>query len=80
MINRLDVHLGMVSRPGTTVWGEVLDLKEIDVRIQLSLIQVEAMKIGDELEVFKDKTNQSYGIGKIVFIGLQATNDKIPGC
>ncbi len=80
VINRLDVHPGMVSRPGTTVWGEILDLREIDVRVQLSLAQVEMIKIGDEAEVLKDKSNQIYGTGKVVFIGLQASadNGKIP--
>ncbi len=80
VINRLDVHPGMVSRPGTTVWGEILDLREIDVRIQLSLAQVEIVKNGDEVEVLKDKSNQIYRTGKVVFIGLQANadNGKIP--
>ena len=35
-INWLDVYLGTVSRPGTTLWGELLDLSEMDARCDLS--------------------------------------------
>ena len=31
----------MVSRPGTTVWGEILDLSEIDVRCELTAEQAD---------------------------------------
>src|SRR5207249_1950816 len=32
VIASLNVVPGQVSRPGTTVWGQILDLREIDVR------------------------------------------------
>src|SRR5207245_6946128 len=51
IVNRLEVHPGMVSRPGTTNWGEVLDIKEMDVRCQLTLGQADLGKTGDEVEV-----------------------------
>ena len=30
VVSWLDVHPGTVSRPGTTVWGEILDLSELE--------------------------------------------------
>jgi RND family efflux transporter MFP subunit len=35
LVSSLDVYPGTVSRPGTTVWGEILDLGEIDVRCEV---------------------------------------------
>ena len=35
---------GMVSRPGTSTWGEILDLSEIEVRCELTLDQVERVQ------------------------------------
>ena len=32
---RRSCRVGVVSRPDTTVWGEVLDLSEIDVRCEV---------------------------------------------
>ncbi len=72
VVNRLQVHPGMVSRPGTTVWGEVLDIREIDVRCQLTLAQADMCKLGDEVEVRTDNAATSHGTGKLVFVGLEA--------
>src|SRR5262249_32249527 len=46
VVSWLDVHLGMVSRPGTTVWGEILDLSEIDVRCEVTPDQADQVAIG----------------------------------
>lgn len=35
-MNWLDVYLGAVSRPGTTLWGERIDLSEMDARCDLT--------------------------------------------
>ncbi len=35
IVSRLDVCPGVVARPGTTVWGEIVDLRELDVRCEL---------------------------------------------
>jgi RND family efflux transporter MFP subunit len=80
IVNRLEVHPGMVSRPGTTDWGEVLDLKEMDVRCLLTVGQAELVNIGDEVEVLTADVAKSHGASRVVFIGLAANGDggKIP--
>lgn len=87
IVNRLDVYRGMVSRPGTTIWGEILDLSEIDVACQLSMSQVEKLEagqkskvltehgmryFGQEAEVLHKETAAKLGAGVVVFIGLEA--------
>jgi RND family efflux transporter MFP subunit len=72
IVNRIDCYPGMVSRPGTTVWGEILDLSELDVVCQLALSQVERAKVGQTGEVLALDGKTAIGAGKIVFIGLQA--------
>ena len=90
IVNRLDVYLGMVSRPGTTIWGEILDLSEIDVACQLSVVQVEKLEagqksktltehgmryFGQEADVLHKETAAKLGTGVVVFIGLEADKD-----
>jgi RND family efflux transporter MFP subunit len=77
VVNQLDVYLGTVSRPGTTVWGEILDLSEIDVRCDLSPEQVGQLAIGQRSEVRTHGSNSLLGTGQVVFIGLSA--DKSTG-
>jgi RND family efflux transporter MFP subunit len=87
IVNRLDVHRGAVDRPGTTVWGEILNLSEIDVQCQLTLSQVEKLEAngkskqlnengmryyGQEAEVLHNSTQEKYGTGIVVFVGLKA--------
>jgi RND family efflux transporter MFP subunit len=72
VVNRLDVYVGMVSRPGTTIWGEILDLSEIDVRCELSPDQAAQVSIGQSAEVRTVKDKAVLGVGKVVFVGLAA--------
>jgi RND family efflux transporter MFP subunit len=72
IVNRLDVYRGTVSRPGTTVWGEILDLSEIDVRCDLAPEQLDPLAVGQSALV---RTNGAKGFsanGQVVFIGLSA--------
>jgi biotin carboxyl carrier protein len=46
VVSWLDVSPGMVSRPGTTLWGEILDLREIDVRCELTIEQADRISVG----------------------------------
>ena len=77
VVNGLNVHVGMVSRPGTTIWGEVMDLREIDVRCELSPEQADLVAIGQAAEVRSMKNKELFGVGKVAFVGLTA--DKTSG-
>jgi RND family efflux transporter MFP subunit len=65
VVNWLNVNVGTVSRPGTTVWGEVLDLSEIDVRCELPAADADRVTVGQAAEV-------EGTAGKVVFVGLEA--------
>lgn len=71
IVNRIDCYPGMVSRPGTTIWGEILDLRELDVVCQLTLTQCDRIKVGEAVDVFSLDGKKKIGEGKIVFVGLQ---------
>jgi RND family efflux transporter MFP subunit len=78
IVNRLDVRLGMVSRPGTTEWGEILDLREIDVRLDIPIGQIDKVKVGDQVKVMSSDLKTSHGAGRIVFLGLIAKSGQVP--
>jgi RND family efflux transporter MFP subunit len=80
VVNRLEVHPGMVSRPGTTVWGEILDIRELNVRCQLTSGQADSVKVGDTVEVLTADLLTTHGTGRVIFIGLSANAEtgKIP--
>jgi RND family efflux transporter MFP subunit len=77
VINALNVNVGMVSRPGTSVWGEIIDLSEIDVRCDLTSDQVDRIGVGQTVEVRSVKAGETFDGGKVVFIGFAA--DKTTG-
>jgi multidrug efflux pump subunit AcrA (membrane-fusion protein) len=72
-----DVSPGMVSRPGTSVWGEILDLSEIDVRCELTVDQADRVSVGQPAEVRSSEGNMGSGTGRVVVVGLTA--DKTTG-
>jgi len=72
VITRLDVNVGMVSRPGTTSWGEILDLREIDVRCDLTPRQVEQLAVGQKAEITIPGDPDRRWQGAISSIGLSA--------
>jgi multidrug resistance efflux pump len=51
IVSRLEVYPGLVSRPGTAIWGEIVDLHELDVRCELTPEQADEVKLGREVEV-----------------------------
>jgi len=71
VICRLEVHPGTVSRPGTTIWGEIMDLSEIDVRCELSPEQAERVTVGQSAAVQIPRKDQ-WENGRVVFVGLSA--------
>jgi RND family efflux transporter MFP subunit len=72
VVSWLNVNLGMVSRPGTTVWGEILDLRELDVRCELTLAQVERVTVGLAAEVRRKSHQELFGTGRVAFVGIEA--------
>jgi RND family efflux transporter MFP subunit len=76
----LDVARGTVSRPGTTVWGEIMDLSEIDVRCDLTPAQADRVAVGQAAEVRKDGGSNEPWAGKVVLVGIAAdeASEKVP--
>jgi multidrug efflux pump subunit AcrA (membrane-fusion protein) len=72
VVSSLDVHLGMVSRPGTTDWGEILDLSVIDVRCEVSPEVADTLRTGQTAEVRANGRSTGGSSGKIAFIGIAA--------
>ena len=68
----LDVSPGTVTWPGTLIWGEIVDLRELDVRCELSPVQAEQVAVGQSAEVRLDGKAEAAGTGKVVFVGKVA--------
>jgi multidrug resistance efflux pump len=73
VVSWLDVHLGTVSRPGTSVWGEILDPKELDARCDLAQEQADRVRVGQAAEVRREGAPpESYLPGRVVSVGVAA--------
>jgi membrane fusion protein (multidrug efflux system) len=73
VVSGLDVHPGLVSRPGTSVWGEIVDLREIDVQCELTPRQADDdVALGQPVEVRLPETDRPLPTGRLVFIGSVA--------
>jgi RND family efflux transporter MFP subunit len=77
VVNRLDVCVGTVSRPGTVVWGEILDLAEVDVRCEVPPAFAADLSLGQPAEIRSVKDKVLLGVGKVTFVGFSA--DKTSG-
>ena len=77
----LEVHPGMVSRPGTSVWGEIMDLSEVDVRSNVTVEQADTIKVGQVVEISRPlKKKGPVLIGKISMVGMTVdpSNGTVP--
>jgi multidrug resistance efflux pump len=72
VIGRLDVSPGTVSRPGTSVWGEILDLREIDVRCEVTSAQADRLALGQPAEVSLPGSSARDWGGRIICVGNAA--------
>jgi RND family efflux transporter MFP subunit len=72
VITWLAVVPGTVSRPGTTVWGEILDLSEIDVVCELNAEQADRISLGQAVEVRREGQQQPRWAGEVVFVAPAA--------
>jgi HlyD family secretion protein len=71
VVSWLDVHPGTVSRPGTSVWGEILDLSEIDVQCDLSPGQAGRVRLGEGAVVRQGEGAEAMR-GRVAFVGVAA--------
>jgi HlyD family secretion protein len=72
IVSWLDVNLGTVARPGTTVWGEILDLSEIDVRCEVPPDVAGRLSPGETAEVLVRDERGTRLTGKIAVVGIAA--------
>jgi multidrug resistance efflux pump len=79
IVTSLDVVPGTVSRPGTTVWGEILDLSIIDVRCDVTPDQADQIAQGQQAEVMREGRSEVMK-GHVVNVGIAADRQtgKIP--
>jgi membrane fusion protein (multidrug efflux system) len=75
VVSRLDVNLGTVSLPGRAVWGEILDLSEIDVRCDLAPDQADAVAVGQTVAVSREGYADERWHGQVAFVGVAADPD-----
>ena len=68
----LDVSPGTVTWPGTLIWGEIVDLRELDVRCELTPVQAEQVIAGQSAEVHLYGQVEAAITGKIVSVGKVA--------
>ena len=68
----LDVSPGTVTWPGTLIWGEIVDLRELDVRCDLSQAQAEQVTVGQSAEIRFDGKADAAATGKVVSVGKLA--------
>jgi multidrug efflux pump subunit AcrA (membrane-fusion protein) len=71
-MTRLEVAPGTVSRPGTSVWGEILDLSEIDVQCDLTPRQAGRVRLSDRAVVRQGEDPEARWEGRVVFVGIAA--------
>lgn len=67
----LHVRPGDIVRPGTAVWGVVLDLSEIDVRCLVTPAQARGLEVGQSAEIAAED-GTALGRGRVAMIGAAA--------
>lgn len=79
VVSWLDVCPGVVARPGTTVWGEIVDLRELDVRCELTPAEADHVSVGQKVEI-RSAGQSEVATGEIRFIGpvADAKTGRIP--
>jgi multidrug resistance efflux pump len=75
VVSRLDVTPGAVPWPGRTVWGEILDLTEVDVRCELTPDQADAVAVGQTVAVNPEGRAAGPWYGQVVSVGVSADPD-----
>ncbi len=69
----LDVSLGTVKPwPGAMIWGGIVDLRELDIRCEVSPAQADQVAVGQSAEVWFDGKEAVAATGNVVFVGKLA--------
>ncbi len=71
VVTSLDVCPGVVARPGTTTWGEILDLSVIDIRCEVSPEQADMITVGQTAEILQ-KGGGTPPAGEVVWVSIAA--------
>jgi multidrug resistance efflux pump len=72
VVSWLGVNPGAVPRPGVAVWGEILDLREIDVRCDLAPEQADRVTVGQAAEVRRNGKRDERWEGRVAYVGIAA--------
>jgi multidrug efflux pump subunit AcrA (membrane-fusion protein) len=72
VVTRLEVYPGMVSRPGTSLWGEILDLREIDVGCEVLPLQADSVVLDQAVEVVQPGPTPRCFTGRVALVGRAA--------
>jgi multidrug resistance efflux pump len=68
----LDVSPGTVTWPGSMIWGEIVDVRELDVRCELTPLQADQIVVGQSADVWLDGKAEVLATGKVAVIGKAA--------
>jgi RND family efflux transporter MFP subunit len=72
VVSWLDVYPGQVSRPGTTLWGEVVDLRELDVRCEVAPARADLLAAGQAADVAAAPGGPPLAAGRVAYVGVAA--------
>ncbi len=72
VVTSLRAGPGLSARPGTAVWGEIVDVSELDVRCELTPRQARALKVGQSALVRDDSEDGPPLPGRVALVGVVA--------
>jgi multidrug efflux pump subunit AcrA (membrane-fusion protein) len=72
VVSWLKVNLGTVTRPGTAAWGEIVDLSELDVRVDVTAEQADLINTTPLPYIWLPSVPDQHFVGRIGFIGPAA--------
>ncbi len=68
VVSWLDVYPGLVSRPGTSVWGEIVDIRELDVRCEVTPEEADFAALGEQVELRTADGKHALPLGRVIYI------------
>ncbi len=68
VVSWLEVYPGLVSRPGTSLWGEIVDIRELDVRCEVTSEQADEVSLGEPVELRTSDGKRALPLGHVIYI------------